>query len=59
MRSRWFGPVILAVALAFGLAVYGHLPARVPSHWNIRGQVNGTMSPLQAVLFTPLSCSSM
>lgn len=49
-------------ALALSLTIYGaigvytvvvfpRLPARVPSHWDINGQVNGYMSPLGATLF--------
>jgi uncharacterized membrane protein len=29
--------------LLVGLAAYGRLPAQLPSHWNVNGQVDGTM----------------
>ncbi|MCW5942422.1 MAG: SdpI family protein [Fimbriimonadaceae bacterium] len=49
-------------ALALSLAIYGalcvytaivfpRLPERVPSHWDINGRVNGTMSPIEATVF--------
>lgn len=53
LHSRWLGPLIIAAAAVFGLAVYGGLPERVPSHWNIDGQVDRTMGRLEAVLLLP------
>jgi uncharacterized membrane protein len=42
------------VSLAIGLALYGHLPDPVPSHWNLHGQADGfTPKPLGAV-FVPI-----
>ncbi|MFN5369522.1 MAG: DUF1648 domain-containing protein [Roseiflexaceae bacterium] len=40
--------------LGFGLAMYGFLPAEVPIHWNIMGEIDGWQSPLQTVLTLPL-----
>jgi uncharacterized membrane protein len=53
MRNRWFGPLCIAAMLAFGAVVYNQLPARVPSHWNIFGQVDQTTDPRSAVLVLP------
>lgn len=53
MRSRWFAPLCIVAMLIFGIAVYGRLPQQVASHWNIYGQVNGTLSRLAAVLLLP------
>jgi immunity protein, SdpI family len=53
MRSKWLAPAVIVAMLIFGLAVYGRLPARVPSHWDINGQVNDTMSRSWAVLLLP------
>jgi len=53
MRSKWLAPALIGAMLAFGLAVYGWLPERVPSHWNIHGQVDATTGRLQAALFLP------
>lgn len=41
MRSRWFGFIVVALLALFTLWIYGRLPAVVPSHWNLRGEVNG------------------
>lgn len=53
MRNRWFAPLCILGMLAFGFIVYGRLPDRVPSHWNLQGEVDGTMRPLAAVLLPP------
>lgn len=33
--------VLLALDVAFGLAAWGRMPARVPIHWGASGEVNG------------------
>ncbi|MGN6322265.1 MAG: SdpI family protein [Dyella sp.] len=43
---------VLILLLAF-VWLSPHMPARVPTHWNAQGQVNGYMSPLGAML-TPM-----
>ncbi|MFM7678685.1 MAG: DUF1648 domain-containing protein, partial [Roseiflexaceae bacterium] len=40
--------------LGFGWTMYGTLPAQVPIHWNIMGEIDGWQSPLQTVLMLPL-----
>jgi uncharacterized membrane protein len=43
MRNRYLllcGVVVLAT-LAFTLTLYGQLPARIPTHWNAQGQIDG------------------
>jgi uncharacterized membrane protein len=40
--------------LGFGWAMYDVLPARVPIHWNIMGEIDGWQSPLHTVLILPL-----
>ena len=59
MRSRWLGPVCIAAMLAFGFAVYERLPARVPIHWNIRGEVDGWSGRVFAVWFLPGLCAAL
>jgi uncharacterized membrane protein len=44
---------------AVGLAVYERLPARVPTHWNIRGEVDGWSGRRFAVLFLPGLCAGL
>jgi uncharacterized membrane protein len=41
MKSRWLGTAVAAAMWAFALAVYARLPQRVPTHWNLYGQVDG------------------
>jgi len=41
-RAHWLAACALAVAsVVFSLAVYSSLPDVVPTHWNIRGEVDG------------------
>jgi uncharacterized membrane protein len=43
MRSRWLAPAVTLAMWAFALAVYGRLPAQVPSHISFSGEVDGWM----------------
>jgi immunity protein, SdpI family len=38
---KWYPWFMVTAAAAFSLAVWGRLPARVATHWNAQGQVNG------------------
>jgi uncharacterized membrane protein len=53
MRSRWFGPIAVVALFVFGVLALPHLTAQVPSHWDVHGQVNGTLPRLTAVLLGP------
>lgn len=48
--------MLLVIAAAFGAGVYFYpqLPERVASHWNARGEVNGTFSKTWELLLVPL-----
>ena len=37
MNRRWLGPVLIASMVAFALAVYGRLPAQIPTHFDLAG----------------------
>lgn len=54
MRSRWLGAAVLAAMWAFALAVFGRLPARVPTHWNLQGEVDGWMARFPGGVMAPL-----
>lgn len=54
MRSRWLAPLCIVAMAIFGAAVYNRLPAQVPMHWNITGEVDRAASRLEGVLFLPL-----
>ena len=55
MKNRNFlicGLIIMATLVA-GLVAFPHLPARVPSHWDIHGNVNGYSSRAAVVFVFP------
>ena len=54
MRSRWFGLVIAAVAVAVSLWAYPQLPPTVATHWNVRGEADGFSGRVVAVSIMPL-----
>ena len=45
----------IAIAVATAAFLYPSLPDQVPTHWNIEGQVDGTMSKPWGVIILPLS----
>jgi uncharacterized membrane protein len=48
-------PIILILAIfAIGLYFWPFLPERVPTHWNIQGQIDGWSSKNFAVFFFPM-----
>jgi immunity protein, SdpI family len=53
MRSRWFGLVIAAVAVAVSIWAYPQLPPTVATHWNVRGTPDGFSSRAVAVAIIP------
>ena len=55
MKLSWFEAVLLA-ALLVVLAIYWHdLPARVPTHWDIRGQVDGWGPKTPGIFILPFT----
>ena len=50
---RWFGLVFVIAATVFTVAVYGDLPERMPTHWNIRGEVDGWSSRAHGAFLLP------
>lgn len=53
MRSRWFGLVVAAVAVAVSIWAYPRLPPTVATHWNLRGTADGFSSRAMAVAIIP------
>jgi uncharacterized membrane protein len=51
--------LLIAAALALSLAVYGRLPERVASHWNLQDQVDGTMPRFWGAFLMPLIALAM
>jgi len=54
MRSRWFGLVIAALAVAVSIWAYPQLPPTVATHWNLSGTPDGFSSRLMAVAIIPI-----
>jgi uncharacterized membrane protein len=52
---KWIPLVIIAVAFIASAAVYSDLPARVPSHWNVAGEIDGWMSKEWGAFVMPLT----
>ena len=59
MRSRWFGLVIAALAIAGSIWAYPRLPATVATHWNLRGTPDGYSSRFWAVTIMPFVIVAM
>lgn len=53
VRTLLISVLFLLVLMAVFVWLYPHMPARVPTHWNAQGRINGYMSPLGAVA-TPM-----
>ena len=54
MRSRWFGLVIAAMAVALSIWAYPQLPPTVATHWGLNGAPNGYSSRAMAVAIIPV-----
>lgn len=54
LKGDWPLWVWLAGMLIAGFLIYPHLPDRVPSHWNFRGEVDAYSSRLFGAFFAPL-----
>lgn len=51
--------LMVGVAVGISLAVFGQLPERVASHWNINDQVDGTMPRFWGAFLMPLITLAM
>lgn len=56
MRSRWLAPLFVVATVVFGFAVYGDLPAQVPSKWDLSGRATETQPRLLMVALLPAVC---
>jgi uncharacterized membrane protein len=46
--------ILIVISFAVGIVLYPELPDKVPSHWNIRGEVDSWSSRNFAILFAPI-----
>lgn len=53
LKNEWFSWFTIIIAAIVGWWAYPQLPARVPSHWGITGQVDGWTSPIGHALGIP------
>jgi uncharacterized membrane protein len=53
-RAFWSVWIAVFCMSLVGYFLYPMLPAQVPSHWNMYGEVDAWQSPLQSVLFVPI-----
>ncbi|SRR6266542_1443776 len=51
---KWIPPVLVAIALAASAIAFSHLPARMPTHWGVHGEVNGWSSRAWGALVIPI-----
>lgn len=54
MRSRWLGIALTVLMWMAVLAVFRRLPAEVPTHWNLQGEVDGWMPRWPGAFIAPL-----
>jgi uncharacterized membrane protein len=54
IKSEWYLLLIILATFIFGLYVYPLLPAQIPTHWNMQGEIDGWSSKAFAVFFFPL-----
>ena len=59
MTKRWIGPVVIGGMLVFTALVYGELPARIPTHWNLSGEVDGWSGRLWGSLLAPVIAAAL
>lgn len=55
----WVAGAMVLVAVVGSLALYPHLPARIPTHWNIHGEVDGTGAKEWAAFLLPAIMAGM
>ena len=51
---KWIPFLVIVLAFGASAAVYSDLPDRVPSHWNLSGEVDGWMSREWGAFIMPL-----
>jgi len=59
MRSRWFGLVIAALAVAMSVWAYPQLPPTMTTHWSLNGTPDGFSSRLWALVIVPIVLVAM
>jgi uncharacterized membrane protein len=59
MTRRPFAPLLLAAMWAFALVVFRRLPAEIPTHWNLAGEVDGWGPRFPAAFLAPAAATGV
>lgn len=59
MTRKWLGPALIALALIGTLPFLDRLPAQIPTHWNWRGEVDGTTAKIPGAFLAPLIAAGL
>jgi len=51
---KWIPPVLIVLAMVASVIAYPHMAERVPTHWNMAGEVDGWSSRLMSAWLMPL-----
>lgn len=54
LKNEWLQILILAAPFCAAAILWDQLPERMPSHWNIRGEIDGYAGKKFGVLFLPI-----
>ncbi len=54
IKSDWIVLLLIVAEFIAGVILYPHLPARVPAHWNIHGQIDRYTSSFRGAFGPPL-----
>lgn len=54
LSQNWLLLLVIFLPLIVGLAVFDQLPEELPTHWNSRGEIDGTMPKMVALIVFPI-----
>jgi uncharacterized membrane protein len=58
-KLSWLEAILLATPFVVLAIYWNHLPARVPTHWDFRGQVDGWSAKIPGIFLAPLTALAM
>lgn len=58
-KSEWFSLGMIIISVFLGVYFFQHFPDRVPSHWNINGEVDGYSRKFWGAFMVPLMMLGM
>jgi len=58
-KSEWLSLSLIIISLFIGYYFFQHFPARVPSHWNINGEVDGYSGKFWGAFMIPFMMVGM